>query len=168
MPHSYLPEFIFMKPVKTILSTSFVVLSIFAVTLFSCNKSGDDGPAPVKCGTIYCTSGKICVNDGCVCPDGTYGDNCELKKIDNFLGVWLVTEKGSSSNAAQYSIQITAAGNDASKVNIQNYGNRMIAKVTATFTVDSLTIPLQTLDGRWEVMGNGIFETNGGALHMAK
>jgi len=126
---------------KTILISSLGTLAVFfAVTYISCNKD--------KCKTIVCAYGGTC-NDGvCKCPTGYEGTQCESISREKFLGVWSVFEKGTTTNASQYTISIEK-DSLIDHVVINNLFNYFTNPPVSAYVIhDSIIIPSQQISGK--------------------
>ncbi len=128
------------SPFKTILTSVLVTISAFiSITYMSCNND--------KCKTIVCAYGGVCNEGACICPSGYEGTNCETISNLKFLGAWQVFEKGSTTNAANYTISINSTATVTS-VSINNVFNYFTLPITAYVSHDTLTIPNQELEGK--------------------
>ena len=125
-----------------------------------------------KCEGITCTNGGSCVDGKCQCPLGYEGDHCETETRNKFQGVWVVTEDGSFSNAAQYMVSVTA-GTTIAEVKIQNFRNAFTEKISATVNGDSIIIPEQvvsndTISGKGVISDDQFYGKNGKVLFRYK
>lgn len=132
--------------IKSIVLSAFGAIAVFsAVTYSSCE--GD------KCKSIVCAYGGVCTDGQCLCPTGYEGPQCETVTRERYLGTWVVTENGSITDAAQYTISIEK-GDNISELRIKNFRNLFVNNVSAFVKGDTLYIPQQTVD-HYEVIGNG-------------
>jgi len=135
----------------TLLSALGAMARFTAVTYSSCNND--------KCKAIVCAFGGTC-NDGvCTCPTGYEGPQCEKVMRDKFLGVYQVLEKGTLSETAQYTVSVEP-GTEISDLRIKNFRNIFIEEVTGYVRSDSIFIPEQIVDERWEVQGMGVIQAD--------
>jgi hypothetical protein len=130
---------------RTIFISSIVTISAFiSVGYVACNRD--------KCKTLVCANGGICNLGTCICPSGYEGAQCETVSRNKFLGIWSVFEKGSISNAAQYTVTISAfddPGNtDPSNVMIHPFYNYFKTNVKAYVVRDTMFIPNQEYEGK--------------------
>ncbi len=139
------------KPLKTILISALATVSAFsAITYTSCNRD--------KCKTIVCANGGVCNDGACNCPSGYGGPTCETTSRDKFLGEWQVFEKGSNTNASQYSVSVAPA-NIVTDVVISKFYNYFVANIRGTIVGDTIYIPNQQLEGK-VVFGKGYIYTD--------
>lgn len=138
---------------KTILLSALGAFTVFtAVTFSSCKED--------KCKAIVCAYGGVCTDGTCLCPSGYEGPQCETITRERYLGPWIVTEDGSLSNAAQYTVSVER-GDNITELKLKNFRNRFLTDVSAFVKGDTLYIPEQTIDkndamGTWsEVRGTG-------------
>lgn len=127
---------------KTFLLTSLGSIALFsAVTFTSCN---DD-----KCKAIVCASGGVCNDGDCICASGYEGNQCETETREKFKGIWYVTEDGTLSTTAQYTISVEAVAEEAktTEVTITNFRNSFTRPVNAYVKADTLYIPQQVING---------------------
>jgi hypothetical protein len=125
---------------KTILFTSLSTLAaFFAVTYSSCT--------PDKCKSIVCAYGGVCNNGACSCVTGYEGTQCETVARNKFLGKWVVFEKGSTTNSAQYELTVSEGQNVADVV-ITNFNNQFSVPVSGYIRTDSIYLPSQTVNGK--------------------
>ena len=137
------------SPFKTILISAFGAMAVFsAVTYSSCEVE--------KCKSIVCANGGVCSDGFCLCPTGYEGPQCETVNRARYIAPWTVTENGSITDAAQYSISIVA-GDNISELKIKNFRNLLVGLVKAYVQGDTLYIPQQVVDSQ-EVIGTGILE----------
>lgn len=138
-------------PTKSLFVSAVLALTtIFSVAYFSCNRD--------KCKTIVCANHGVCNYGVCVCPSGFQGTNCETVSRQKFLGNWLVFEKGTITNAAQYPISIEPS-NNVTDVVIKNFYNYFEHSIKGYVQHDTLYIPNQQLEGRI-VFGIGYITSN--------
>ncbi|RYZ53757.1 MAG: hypothetical protein EOP49_06625 [Sphingobacteriales bacterium] len=131
---------------KTILLSALGALSVFsAVTVSSCNED--------KCKAIVCAFGGVCTDGACLCPSGYEGPQCETVNRQRYLGAWVVTENGSVTDAAQYTLSIEK-GDNITELRIKNLRNLFITDVRGFVNGDTLYIPQQTIDNH-TVIGSG-------------
>ncbi len=134
---------------KTIILTAFGALSVFtAVTVSSCNED--------KCKAIVCAHGGVCSDGACQCPDGYEGPTCTIVNRDRFLGIWKVTENGTITTSASYTISIEE-GSSITGVEIKNFRDKFLGRVSAYVQGDTLYIPEQVVDNH-KVLGSGFLE----------
>lgn len=69
------------------------------------------------------------------------------------MGIWTVTEDGTISNAAQYSVSVNR-GSLPREILVTNFYNAFTKPVRAMVNSDTVTIPLQYVN-RWRVQGRG-------------
>ena len=132
---------------KTIVLSAFCAMSVFtAVTVSSCN---DD-----KCRAIVCAHGGVCTDGACLCQPGYEGATCTIVNRDRFLGTWNVTENGSITDQAAYSINIEE-GDNITEVEIKNFRNLLVTNVKAYVKGDTLYIPQQNIDNH-TIVGSGV------------
>ncbi len=97
-----------------------------------------------KCKATVCAYGGVCQSDGsCVCPTGYEGPRCETITRTKYKGLWTVTEDGTSSAPARYSVSVED-GSAVNEVIIHNFNNRFNLEVTAQLVGDSVYIAPQT------------------------
>jgi hypothetical protein len=167
-----------MKPVKTIFAAALVTLSIFILTFISCQKddckkvdcqnggtcdkgacicpsgyTGVNCEIVDKCWNMVCANGGTCVDGKCNCPVGYEGVQCETVTRDRYLGPWIVTEDGTNSDAAQYTVSVVK-GTNIHEVLIKNFRNNFTANLSGFVKGDTINIPLQTVNN-YEVSGKG-------------
>lgn len=124
---------------KIIMLSALGALTAFsAVTFSSCNEN--------KCKEIVCAYGGVCTDGQCLCPSGYEGNQCETITRDRYIDVWKVTEDGTFTNAAQYSVSVEA-GPNITELRIKNFRNSFVDEVQAFVKGDSITIPNQVVDG---------------------
>ena len=136
------------SPLKTILIPALLTIAAFLSLMYvSCNRD--------QCKTVVCANNGVCNQGSCTCPSGYGGTNCQTVLRDKFEGVWQVFEKGSTTNAAQYGITISAGANitDLVITKLFNYFGPVNAQV-AGVNGDSLIIPAQQIQGKL-VFGTG-------------
>lgn len=127
------------SPLRTIIvSATLALLGFTAVTYTSCTED--------KCKGISCAYGGSCNDGTCACPTGYEGPQCETVNNARYLGDWYVNEDGTQSNAAQYTVSLESDG-DAYHVKLTNFYNHLSTVAKGTVKGDTLTIPLQTVDG---------------------
>ena len=129
----------------------FVMLASASVYLTSCGKNDGDKIIKVKC--VTCLNGGQCINDSCRCPLGYEGVSCQTRSVDKLVGVWNVSEKGSTTLSTHYSVYIKrdTAG---SLMLIQNFNDYFSVDIRATIIGDSIFIPEQILEGK-RIIGIG-------------
>lgn len=124
---------------KTILLSALGAMTAFtAVTVSSCSED--------KCKAIVCAFGGVCTDGQCLCPSGYEGPQCETISRNKYKGIWVVTEDGSYSNAAQYTVSVEE-GPNITELRIKNFRNLFTENVQAFVKGDTLTIPSQTING---------------------
>ncbi len=123
---------------KTFLLTTLGVFALFAtVTLTSCKED--------KCKLTVCAYGGVCNDDGsCTCQTGYEGERCEVISRDKFKGAWRVTEDGTQSSPAQYTVSVED-GNNIDEVSIRNFNNQFNDIITGKIKGDSIYIASQTV-----------------------
>lgn len=140
---------------KTIVLSALGALSVFsAVTISSCTED--------KCKAIACAYGGVCSDGKCLCPSGYEGPQCETVNRTRYLGTWIVTENGSITDAAQYTMSIEK-GDNITEVRIKNLRNLFTEDVRAFVKADTLYIPLQTITTKnqpYTVVGSGIITSD--------
>ena len=124
---------------KVFISAVLTLAALVSITYMSCNND--------KCKTIVCAYGGVCNQGACICPSGYEGTNCEIISNSKFIGNWQVFEKGSTTNAAQYQIYISA-DTPVTTVTITNFNNLFKVPIIAYVNHDSLIIPNQELQGK--------------------
>ena len=123
---------------QSLLYTALVVTTGFlSSTLTSCE--------PEKCKTIVCAHGGTCDDGNCVCPTGYEGPQCETVNRNRFMGIWIVTENGTISNAAQYAVSVEE-GNNVDQVRIKTFYNTLTTAVDAYVKGDTIRIPQQEIN----------------------
>jgi hypothetical protein len=134
---------------QTILLTAFTVFAVFTVITYSaCNQD--------KCKSIACSNSGVCTDGKCNCLSGYEGPQCETINRTRYLGPWIVTENGSITDAAQYTISIEP-GDNISEIRIKNMRNLFTEYVSAFVNHDTLVIPQTTIEnGKYTVIGSGI------------
>lgn len=131
---------------KTILLTALGAITVFtAVTYSSCTSD--------KCKAIVCAYGGVCTDGGCVCPSGYEGPQCETITRERYLRTWIVTEDGSLTDAAQYTISVEK-GDNITELKIKNFYNHFVTDVRAFVKGDTIYIPQQDIDNH-SVIGHG-------------
>lgn len=112
-----------------------------AVLLSSCNNE--------PCDAIVCASGGVCNDGDCICASGFEGNQCETETREKFKGIWYVTENGTLSTTAQYTISVdTVEGeNKTTDLTITNFRNYFTRPVNAYVKADTLYIPQQVISG---------------------
>ena len=126
---------------KTFLLSAFTVTALSAtVSLSSCNE---------PCEAIVCASGGVCNDGDCICSSGYEGNQCETETREKFKGIWYVTENGTLSTTAQYTISVEAVEGDnkTTELTITNFRNYFTRPVSAYVKADSLYIPQQVING---------------------
>ena len=134
--------------VRPILFSALTTVSVFIAVLVvsvSCNRD--------KCKSIVCAYGGVCNGGACTCLLGYEGSNCETISRNKFLGNWMVFEKGSITQAAQYPISIEAAAyssNPVTDVIIKNFYNYFTTPIKGSISKsgDTLFIPNQQYEGK--------------------
>lgn len=123
---------------KTFLLSSFGSIALFtAVTYTSCNND--------PCKAIVCAAGGVCNDGDCICASGYEGNQCETETREKFKGIWYVTEDGTISATAQYTISVES-GNNVTDLQISNFRNSFTVPVNAYVKADTLYIPQQTIN----------------------
>jgi hypothetical protein len=131
---------------KTIVLSALSALTVFtAVTYTSCNED--------KCKSIVCAHGGVCTDGACLCPTGYEGPQCETVNRKRYLGNWRVTENGSITDAAQYTISVEE-GDNITELKLKNFRNLLNTRVTAYVKGDTLYIPQQVVNNN-TVQGSG-------------
>jgi uncharacterized membrane protein len=131
---------------RTILLSALGVIAAFsAVTYTSCNED--------KCKAIVCANNGICKDGTCFCLAGFEGTQCETVTRERYKGTWVVFEKGTLTNPATYDVTVDY-GSTMTEVVIRNFYNKFTQPLRADIKGDSLTIPLQNIDG-YEIAGRG-------------
>ena len=126
---------------------------VWFILLTSCQKNSNPGSSHFKC--VTCANGGVCRNDTCRCNSGFEGITCETETRQKFMGTWNVTEE-IGFDTVHYSIDIQ---NDTSftYVQISNLDNGVFfSRVRASVSGDTLTIPMQYINGQM-VVGKGYF-----------
>lgn len=136
---------------KTIVLTALGALSVFsAVTVSSCNED--------KCKAIVCAYGGVCSDGTCTCLPGYEGPQCETVNRQRYLGNWTITENGSLTDAAQYTISVEKAEN-ITEVRIKNFRNFFPDDIRGFVKHDTLYIPQQTSvveNLTYTIVGSGV------------
>lgn len=131
---------------KTIVLSAFSALAVFsAVTYSSCEND--------KCKSIVCAYGGVCTDGQCLCLSGYEGAQCETITRQRYLGSWVVTENGSVTEPAQYTVSIEP-GDNISELRIKSLRNLFTTAVSAYVIGDSLYIPEQITDDH-DITGYG-------------
>src|ERR1035437_2824526 len=81
-----------------------------------------------------------------------------VNTINRFLYEWVVSEKGSITNASKYAINISAADN-STDIFIENFNNSFTSPISAAIIGDSIYIPNQLNHGK-VVFGVGYIWSN--------
>jgi hypothetical protein len=126
---------------KTFLLSSLGSIALFsAVTYTSCNND--------PCKAIVCAAGGVCNDGDCICASGYEGNQCETETRQKFEGIWYVTEDGTISTTAQYTISVegNAEPGKISELKISNFRNSFTQPVSAYVKADTLYIPQQTIN----------------------
>jgi hypothetical protein len=144
---------------KAIVLTAVTVLAVFTGLMYTSCK-------PDKCKAITCAYGGVCSGGECTCATGYEGTQCEKITRDKFLGTWTVTEKGTLSNPAIYTIAISAA-EPVDEVTIKNFYNLFPGNVLVAARVSDDTLYIQrqerfnrTVEGRGYLTPNAEGEEN--------
>lgn len=134
---------------KTIVLSALGAISIFStVTYTSCNED--------KCKGIVCAYGGVCTDGECLCPTGYEGPQCEVVNRKRYLGNWKVTENGSITDAAQYTI-VVEEGDNITELRLKNFRNRLTTPVKAYVQGDTLYIPQQVVEDH-TIQGSGLLK----------
>ncbi len=133
---------------QTILLTTLAVVAVFTVITYSSCKQD-------KCKAIACANGGVCTDGKCICPSGYEGPQCETVNRDRYLGPWIVTENGSLTDAAQYTISVEK-GDNISELRFKNLRNLFTEDVHGFVKADTVYIPQQTINTIYSVVGTGI------------
>ena len=140
---------------KTVLITAFSTLTAFSsLTLTSCNND--------KCQAIACANSGICEEGRCTCAAGYEGYQCETENRKRYLGIWYVSEDGTISTAAQYPVSVERVlpnAGGATELKITNFRNSFTQPVRAFVSADTITIPVQTINGN-TIQGRGVLIRN--------
>ncbi|PQJ09184.1 hypothetical protein CJD36_020575 [Flavipsychrobacter stenotrophus] len=138
--------------IKAIIISAITTLSAMSAVLYtSCNRD--------RCKTIICANRGICNKGVCTCPSGYEGTNCETITRQKFTGNWSVFEKGSSSLAKQYQVNVVA-GEGINYVNINNFYNFFHSPIKAYVVGgDRIIIPNQQMEGK-VIWGEGNIYSN--------
>lgn len=111
---------------------------ILAITAFTFNSCKLD-----KCKNVSCAYSGVCKEGVCLCQQGYEGEHCETTTREKFLGIWDVSEDGTITGPANYSVNITK-GTQVDQVWIDNFNNQIQGvKVSAKCYKDTITIPNQ-------------------------
>jgi len=132
---------------RSILLTASIITTGFGAVLYS-------SCAEDKCAALVCANGSVCQDGGCICPSGYEGALCETTNRDRFLRIWQVTEDGSLSAPAQYTVSVEK-GSGITDVIIKNFNNYFPDNVNAHVKGDTLYIDPQTVTGGSSVTGIG-------------
>lgn len=113
-----------------------------AVVTSSCNNE--------PCDAIVCAAGGVCNDGDCLCASGYEGNQCETETREKFKGIWYVTENGTLSEIAQYTISVEAATDETktTELTITNFRNSFTRPVNAYVKADTLYIPQQNINGQ--------------------
>ncbi len=131
---------------KTILLSALGALTVFAaVTISSCNND--------KCKAIVCAYGGVCTDGACICPSGYEGPQCETITRARYLGIWVVTEDGTLTDAARYPVSVEK-GDNITELRIKNFRNLLKEDVRAFVKGDTMYIPQQTVSNN-SIIGSG-------------
>lgn len=113
---------------KSVVITSFLVFTVFIITLVSACKEKYT-PGPDKCVGVVCQNNGVCIGGDCDCTSGYTGQYCEQKAIAPYIGKWMVTQEVISINGkpqtgmtSTYEMEIAE---DASGVTILNFSRWM-------------------------------------------
>ena len=133
--------------IKTIMLSALGAITVFtAVTISSCKED--------KCKAIVCAFGGVCTDGICLCPSGYEGPQCETITRTRYLGPWIVTEDGTLTDAAQYTVSVEK-GVNINELRIKNFHNLFVKEVSAFVKGDTLYIPQQELENQNTVIGSG-------------
>ena len=138
---------------KSIVLSALSAIVVFTgLTISSCD--------PDKCKAITCAYGGVCDGGQCTCATGYEGNQCEKITRDKFTGTWSVTEKGTLTNPALYTLKIKDGG-AVHEVAIENFYNLFPSgvEVYAYVSNDTLYIPRQEQFHR-TVEGRGYLQPN--------
>ncbi|NDC41899.1 MAG: hypothetical protein EBZ77_10170 [Chitinophagia bacterium] len=145
------------KPVLFSIATLTLILCSLSI-IFSCKKHSANLLSGDKCKATSCAYGGVCIEGTCKCAPGYEGNNCEIVSRTKFQGSWNVKEKGSVTEAAEYSMVIEG-DTSATVLKIVNFYNYFKTPVRAVISKDTITIPNQQLEGK-VVFGTGIIYTD--------
>jgi len=125
---------------KTFLLSSLGTVSLFTA-LFAASCEED------KCKAIVCASGGVCNEGDCLCASGFEGNQCETETREKFKGIWYITEDGTLSTTAQYTVAVEQ-GTNITELQITNFQNSFTQPVNAYVKSDTIYIPQQTINNR--------------------
>ena len=128
------------KRLKTIVLSAMSAILVFGgITYTSCKRD--------KCQEITCAFGATCVEGVCYCTTGYEGSQCEKTIRSKFIGAWTVTESGTQTQTAEYTLNISE-GTTINTVSIHNFNNKFGPdySVSAYVSKDTLYIPRQYVD----------------------
>jgi len=124
--------------------------AVGSIAYLSCNRD--------LCKTVVCANGGVCNGGSCTCVAGYEGVNCGTVSRSKFLGNWTVFEKGSYTNAAQYTVHIDT-GINISDIIITNFNNYFTLPVLGSVSGDTLYLLNQDLQAK-RIVGTGFITPN--------
>lgn len=151
-----------MKNIKTIFTTTFIVVFAFTSVVFNACKKKDisynDTTLIRPCDGVICLNGAACLDGLCICPKGYEGNKCQLKWSDKFAGVYIATDDCNTGVNPVYEVDITPNIEFPYKINLFNLGvictNKIIvAEINPEKT--SFIIPVQNTCNNLYLNGYG-------------